>query len=61
MSNSKRGENHPSNKLTEKDVRQIDRLLQDGHSQHKIACIFNVSRTTIGDIKNGRTWTHIRF
>lgn len=51
------GENHYNHKLTEKEVLDISFLLQNTNfSISKIARDFNVSRRTIGRIKNKETW-----
>ncbi len=56
----RRGENGPTSKLTEADVRQIVRFFDAGkHSQQQLAEMFSVNRCTIGDILCGRTWKHI--
>lgn len=55
-----KGENCPSHKLTEKQVTQIKLLLKEGILKlREIANIFNISISTISDIKHGRTWSHI--
>lgn len=46
-------------KLTEQDVRRIKRLLAEGLSQIQIAPMFGVRKTTIGNIKTGRSWSHV--
>ncbi len=50
-----RGENHPSNKLTEKGVRNIRELL-GVKTQKEIADQFGVSQATISSIKCGINW-----
>ena len=50
------GEKHPHVKLTEKDVLNIRK---DIRTQERIAKDYNVSRSTIEDIKAKRTWKHI--
>jgi hypothetical protein len=52
------GEKAPWSKLTEKDVRAIKSLLGRLHYT-KIAERFNVSLSTIYDIKDSRTWSHL--
>ena len=47
-------------KLTESDVRNIRTLLSDGYLIKDIAKGFGVSPTTIGSIKRGYTWSHVR-
>lgn len=53
----KKGCNHVNNKLTEEDVKQIKILLTENVSQRKIAEKYNVSRGTIQNIKNKRSWS----
>lgn len=53
------GESFHANKLTEKDVHKIRTRLARGEYQKDIAADYGVSRSTIGEIKRGRTWTHI--
>jgi hypothetical protein len=54
---------HASNRsLSDDDVREIKCLLATTKlSQQAIADKFGVVQTTIGMIKNGRTWIHIKF
>jgi DNA-binding transcriptional regulator YiaG len=54
-----RGENSPFAKLTEKDIPEIRKMLQDGIKMTDIAKRYNVSRSTISNIKRRKTWTHI--
>ena len=50
------GEKHPMCKLTYNEVRQIRDLINNKvYTQHEIALIYNVSDTTISEIKTGRT------
>lgn len=57
-----RGSKNPSAKLDENKVREIKKLLLEGNlKQHQIASMFNISRVTIGFIKNGRLWTHVKL
>lgn len=47
-------------KLTEQDVIKIKEYLKNKtYKQNKIAELFNISTTTISDIKHGRKWAHI--
>lgn len=48
------------NKLTDDDVRDIRALLAKGSKQRDIAKIYGVSQGTIGSIKTGRSWTHVK-
>lgn len=49
-----------SAKLTEVDVRQIRNLLKQGHPLSSIAAQFNVSPRSIGRIRDGEAWTHVK-
>jgi NUMOD4 motif/HNH endonuclease len=53
------GENFYAHKLTEKDVKEIRKRLAKGETQLSIAGDYGVSRSLVGQIKQGRTWTHI--
>ena len=54
------GENNGFAKLTEAQVVEIKQLLAEGNLKHKtIGSQFNVSRSTVKDIKSGRSWSHI--
>ena len=50
---------HKMTKLTPDDVRSIRSLIQQGDSQGSIAKRFNVSRSTIADIAQRRTWSYV--
>lgn len=56
---STRGENHFNSKLTDELVRDIKSRISAGCSVTETAKLFNVARTTISDIKHGRTWNHV--
>ena len=49
---------HTSSKLTKEHVLEIKELLKQGMKQKDIAKMFNVSKMTITDIKNNKTWSH---
>jgi len=53
------GENSLQSKLTNSDVVKIRELYSEGVIYIKLAKMFNVSLTCIGDIIRGKTWTHI--
>jgi hypothetical protein len=53
------GELNPQAKLTTSSVRKIRALLHGGLSQTQIAAQFGVSRSTIGQIKDGKGWRHV--
>lgn len=59
LSITTRGENNPNVKLTKYQVREIRALLTEGFALTLIAKTFNVSDTSIANIRNGRTWTHV--
>ena len=53
------GEKNGMAKLRSENIPVIRKLLNDGLSQYKIAKIFNVSRSTIMNIKNRGQWKHV--
>ncbi len=56
-----KGENHPSNKLREKDVLKIRKLYRTGnYIQEEIAKMFNISRSLISHIVSRKNWKHIK-
>lgn len=58
---NQKGSKNNCAKLNEWQVRIINRLLEDNYLTIKeIAEIFNVSRQTIGSIKNHKRWGHIK-
>lgn len=54
------GESHHKSKLTNKDVKTILGLLKTNMSCAAISRMYNVSKSTIEKIGNGKTWTHIK-
>lgn len=54
-----RGSDNANAKLNEADVRLIKVMLAHGLSHSRIAAAFNVSRSLIGLIDNGKLWGHI--
>lgn len=55
-----RGQDTPSAKLLDNQVRQIKEFLQfKALSQTNIARLFNVSNSAISAIHTGKTWRHI--
>lgn len=56
---STQGIKNPSVKLSEEQVRKIKELLKTGVTQKRISKDFNITRKTVGSIKNGKTWKHI--
>ena len=60
MGEAKTGEKNPSSELTEKKVKVIKHLLDgDSFTQKEIGEMYGVSRSAIGAINRGRTWTCI--
>jgi len=56
-----KGENNPSSILTEKNIIEIWKHINEGIlTQKEIAEKFGVGHQTISDIKRGRTWKHIK-
>ena len=54
------GENNGFAKLTEAQVIEIKQLLAEGNLKQKtIGSQFNVSRSTVKDIKSGRRWSYL--
>lgn len=54
------GSKHKMSKLTERDVKQIIKLLQGNQTQTEIGNMFGVSHRTISYIKLNKTWRHIQ-
>jgi len=62
MREKKKGENHPKSILTEQDVIEIWKLLDEGIlTQKEIGEKFGVCRRTISAIKTGKIWKHIKL
>jgi len=54
------GENNPFCKLNNEDVLQIKEMLFKGDkNQTEISKLFNISDSTVSQIKTGKAWTHI--
>jgi hypothetical protein len=54
------GERHPLAKLNDEDVKRFKQLISAGMSIPEIALLFpQVHKTTLYDIKAGKTWRHI--
>ena len=49
----------PYYKLTSNDVREVKRLLAEGHTQTSIADKFGLNQTTVSCINTGKTWSHV--
>ena len=55
----RRGEANSFAKLTDKTVKQIKIALKEGISTKILSRIYRVGKSTIFDIRSGRTWSHI--
>lgn len=55
----RRGEDHWSSKLTERDVREVRRRLREGESQRSIARAFGLHQVTVSQIKLRKRWAHL--
>lgn len=55
-----KNEMHPHAKLKNVEVVRIRELLKTGMTCKEISVIYNVGRNAINDIKQGRTWTHLK-
>jgi len=53
------GEQSGTSKLTEAQVRDILRRLQDGDRIIDVAAAFSVAVSTVSAIKSRRTWRHV--
>lgn len=53
------GSRHKLAKLTESDVIHIRKLVAIGISKTDVAKSYNVSKSLIGHITNGRNWNHV--
>lgn len=54
-----RGEQGGNSKLTTEEVVAIRKLLRHGWPHYQIAFAYNVSKTTISNIRTGLTWSHV--
>jgi group I intron endonuclease len=53
------GNANPSAKLSEDQVKEICKLIAEGHSNSVLADKYNVSKTTIFNVRSGKKWKHI--
>jgi Mor family transcriptional regulator len=56
---NQKGIKNPSAKLTERQVRQIRRQYAQGRKQCELVQQYHSSPTTIHNVVNRKTWTHI--
>lgn len=54
----RRGSAHPHSKLTEPDVAYIRKAASDGESHQFLAEMYEVSKSTITRIVQGKSWKH---
>lgn len=55
-----KGENHPSNKLTDELVKQIrTKFIPRVYTSRRLAAEYGISKTNVLDIVNRKIWTHI--
>lgn len=59
LENVKRGTQHPSNKLTEEQVRDILRGVKEGETVMTLSKRHGVSRVMIRKIRDGKSWAHL--
>ena len=59
LANNLLGSKHWNSKLTESNLPGIRQMIKDGFTNIEIGKIFNVSRRSIADIRNNKTWKHI--
>ena len=57
--NPQKGTDNGHARLSEENVREIRRLIEEGYSQRFIANQFNVAQSLITHINKGRIWTHV--
>ena len=55
-----RGTNHKDSKINEDDVREIRRLLLEGHSNKSIALIKNIKSNIVYQLRYNKTWKHVK-
>lgn len=55
-----RGSKNGQSKLTEADVSKIRKMLDDGHTQQKVAEAFGIDQTSVSMIKNRKIWQHVK-
>lgn len=53
------GSKQPKAKIKERDVIMIKRLIETGVAGYKLGKAFNISKSQISAIKNGKSWKHV--
>lgn len=57
-----KGSAHPSAKITEEQVREIKQLIKERKlTQGEIAARYGADRTTVANIKAGKSWGHVKL
>lgn len=59
MENQARGERQHLSKLKANDIPKIRKMSSDGYFANEIADIYDVHKSTIQRVLNGKTWKHI--
>ena len=59
LKNMPKGSTHHASKLTEDDVRDIKKYLEDGLTQSTIADYYGVASSVISRINTGKAWAHV--
>ncbi|QBP33292.1 HNH endonuclease [Gordonia phage BrutonGaster] len=54
-----RGESHPGHMLTKQDVQEVRALHSEGVSSRRLGELYGVSKTSILNIINRKTWSHV--
>jgi len=57
----KRGESHPTSKLTDKQVIAMKKLMKSGSKDAELVLRFGVRQPTVSCIRHGRNWRHIQI
>lgn len=55
----KNGSELKNSKLVESDIPKIREMIKQGHTYSQIGKRFGISKTTVWQIKEGVTWTHV--
>jgi group I intron endonuclease len=61
MSENRKGEKHHSIKINDQIAREIKLLIKLGWRNVNIASYFGLSKSTVNDIKNNGSWSHIEI
>lgn len=54
-----KGEDHPGHKHTEKQIREVCELMEEGHTNKEIHEKTGIKSDILSDIRSGDSWTHI--